>query len=109
MDLHDQWTYMQKTTQWRFTPPTHVVAAFRVALEFPGSPGALRETCRKMGLESVRRVTVVMTTGEVACDSALVDRVSIGDLSRHSEILEALAGREGHAVHQSRTLNRSFL
>jgi 2-aminoethylphosphonate-pyruvate transaminase len=33
MDLHDQWTYMQRTTQWRFTPPTHVVAAFRVALD----------------------------------------------------------------------------
>jgi len=33
MDLHDQWTYMQKTTQWRFTPPTHIVAAFRVALD----------------------------------------------------------------------------
>ena len=32
MDLHDQWTYMQKTTQWRFTPPTHVVAAFHSAL-----------------------------------------------------------------------------
>lgn len=33
MDLHDQWTYMQRTTQWRFTPPTHVVAAFRAALD----------------------------------------------------------------------------
>jgi len=33
MDLHDQWTYMQKTTQWRFTPPTHVVAALRAALD----------------------------------------------------------------------------
>jgi 2-aminoethylphosphonate-pyruvate transaminase len=33
MDLHDQWTYMRKTTQWRFTPPTHVVAAFRAALD----------------------------------------------------------------------------
>jgi 2-aminoethylphosphonate-pyruvate transaminase len=32
MDLFDQWTYMQKTTQWRFTPPTHVVAAFHSAL-----------------------------------------------------------------------------
>ncbi|TRZ68433.1 MAG: 2-aminoethylphosphonate--pyruvate transaminase, partial [Rhodocyclaceae bacterium] len=29
MDLHDQWSYMQKTGQWRFTPPTHVVAALR--------------------------------------------------------------------------------
>jgi 2-aminoethylphosphonate-pyruvate transaminase len=33
MDLHDQWAYMQKTGQWRFTPPTHVVAAFRAALD----------------------------------------------------------------------------
>ena len=33
MDLFDQWTYMQRTTQWRFTPPTHVVAAFRAALD----------------------------------------------------------------------------
>jgi 2-aminoethylphosphonate-pyruvate transaminase len=32
MDLHDQWTYMQKTSQWRFTPPTHVVAALHAAL-----------------------------------------------------------------------------
>jgi len=32
MDLHDQWVYMQKTTQWRFTPPTHVVAAFDAAI-----------------------------------------------------------------------------
>jgi len=32
MDLYDQWVYMQKTTQWRFTPPTHVVAAFDSAI-----------------------------------------------------------------------------
>lgn len=32
MDLHDQWAYMQKTTQWRFTPPTHVVVALYEAL-----------------------------------------------------------------------------
>ncbi|MBM3345880.1 MAG: 2-aminoethylphosphonate--pyruvate transaminase [Betaproteobacteria bacterium] len=33
MDLYDQWTYMQKTTQWRYTPPTHVVAALRCAVD----------------------------------------------------------------------------
>src|SRR6266853_4017068 len=32
MDLYDQWVYMSKTTQWRFTPPTHVVAALEAAL-----------------------------------------------------------------------------
>ena len=33
MDLLDQWTYMQKTGQWRFTPPTHVLAALRAAID----------------------------------------------------------------------------
>jgi 2-aminoethylphosphonate-pyruvate transaminase len=33
LDLHDQWQYMEKTTQWRYTPPTHVVVALAAALE----------------------------------------------------------------------------
>lgn len=33
MDLHDQWQYLQKTGQWRFTPPTHVMAALRAAID----------------------------------------------------------------------------
>ena len=32
LDLHAQWAAMEKTGQWRFTPPTHVVAAFLQAL-----------------------------------------------------------------------------
>jgi 2-aminoethylphosphonate-pyruvate transaminase len=32
MDLHDQHTYMEKTGQWRFTPPTHVVVALAEAM-----------------------------------------------------------------------------
>lgn len=33
MDLYDQWVYMEKTSQWRFTPPTSVVAALRAAVD----------------------------------------------------------------------------
>ena len=32
MDLYDQYAYMEKTGQWRFTPPTHVVVALAEAL-----------------------------------------------------------------------------
>lgn len=40
LDLFDQWQYMEKTTQWRYTPPTHVVVAFAAALEaFAGEGG----------------------------------------------------------------------
>jgi 2-aminoethylphosphonate-pyruvate transaminase len=41
MDLIDQWQYMQKTGQWRFTPPTHVLAALRAALDQYQAQGGL--------------------------------------------------------------------
>ena len=33
LDLCDQWAYMRQSGQWRFTPPTHVVAALRSAID----------------------------------------------------------------------------
>jgi 2-aminoethylphosphonate-pyruvate transaminase len=41
MDLLDQWQYMQKTGQWRFTPPTHVLAALRSAINQYQAQGGL--------------------------------------------------------------------
>jgi 2-aminoethylphosphonate-pyruvate transaminase len=32
MDLFDQYAYMEKTGQWRFTPPTHVLVALHEAI-----------------------------------------------------------------------------
>ncbi|OAJ60068.1 2-aminoethylphosphonate--pyruvate transaminase [Paraburkholderia ginsengiterrae] len=32
LDVYDQWDVMNRTGQWRFTPPTHTVAAFIEAL-----------------------------------------------------------------------------
>jgi len=32
LDVHDQWVNINKTGQWRFTPPTHTLAAFHEAL-----------------------------------------------------------------------------
>jgi 2-aminoethylphosphonate-pyruvate transaminase len=45
LDLHDQWRYMERTGQWRFTPPTHVLAALAAALAQhaeEGGPAARR-------------------------------------------------------------------
>ena len=33
LDIYDQWENMEKSGQWRFTPPTHPVAAFMHALQ----------------------------------------------------------------------------
>ncbi|MCV2864956.1 2-aminoethylphosphonate--pyruvate transaminase [Defluviimonas sp. WL0075] len=41
LDLHAQWAYLQKTGQWRYTPPTHVVAAFLEALRLHAEEGGV--------------------------------------------------------------------
>ncbi|PWE54870.1 2-aminoethylphosphonate--pyruvate transaminase [Metarhizobium album] len=41
LDVHAQWDYMNKTGQWRFTPPTHVVAAFLEALRIHREEGGV--------------------------------------------------------------------
>ncbi len=55
MDLHDQHVYMERTGQWRFTPPTHVVVALAEALaqfeEEGGQPARLArysDNCRTL-------------------------------------------------------------
>ncbi len=39
LDIYDQWVTMEKTGQWRYTPPTHVVAAFLEALRLHREEG----------------------------------------------------------------------
>lgn len=41
LDVHAQWAAMNKTGQWRFTPPTHVVAAFMKALDMHEAEGGV--------------------------------------------------------------------
>ena len=67
LDLHAQWKAMAATGQWRFTPPTHVIAALDRALEAHAAEGGVagrgaryRQNCailvdgmRKMGFETL--------------------------------------------------------
>ncbi len=41
LDLHDQWVVMEKTGQWRFTPPTHVIAALDQAIAEHAAEGGV--------------------------------------------------------------------
>ncbi|MFT4129446.1 2-aminoethylphosphonate--pyruvate transaminase [Labrys sp. (in: a-proteobacteria)] len=41
LDVHAQWATMEKTGQWRYTPPTHVVAAFLQALRMHTAEGGV--------------------------------------------------------------------
>ncbi|QBR03020.1 2-aminoethylphosphonate--pyruvate transaminase [Paraburkholderia pallida] len=60
LDLHEQWTNLEKTSQYRFTPPTHVIVAFHQALnEFDAEGGVAGRGARyrancKILLEGMR-------------------------------------------------------
>nr|WP_306766910.1 2-aminoethylphosphonate--pyruvate transaminase [Halomonas marinisediminis] len=41
LDLYEQWKHMEKTGQWRFTPPTHTVIAFHEALKQHAEEGGV--------------------------------------------------------------------
>lgn len=41
LDLHDQWQGLEANGQWRFTPPTHVLAAFDQALDEHAAEGGV--------------------------------------------------------------------
>ena len=41
LDLYDQWQAMEKNKQWRFTPPTHVLAAFQQAINEHSKEGGV--------------------------------------------------------------------
>ncbi len=50
LDLYDQWVAMEKTAQWRFTPPVQVIAAFNQALnEFDAEGGVAGRHARYAG------------------------------------------------------------
>ena len=42
LDLYDQWQAMEKNKQWRFTPPTHVLAAFYQAIKEHTKEGGVK-------------------------------------------------------------------
>jgi len=62
LDLHAQWRAMERDGQWRFTPPTHVVAALQQALEEHAAEGGVEgrrrryeENCRVL-IDGMRRI-----------------------------------------------------
>ena len=56
LDLHDQWRAMEGNGQWRFTPPTHVLAAFDRALVEHAAEGGVAGRGARYGRN--RRVLV---------------------------------------------------
>lgn len=67
LDMYEQWVTMEKTDQWRFTPPTHVIVAFDAAISQFVEAGGVAERnkrysnnrqilvdgMRKMGFETL--------------------------------------------------------
>lgn len=63
MDLYDQWCYLEKTGQWRFTPPTHTVAAFTQALKEHQAEGGVVGRFARYSRNQQRLVTGMRQLG----------------------------------------------
>ncbi len=71
LDVHAQWETMNKTGQWRFTPPTHVVAAFLEALRMHREEGGVAAR----GVRYARnRDVMVAGMREAGFETLLADR-----------------------------------
>lgn len=71
LDVHAQWAHMNKTGQWRFTPPTHVVAAFLEALRAHQEEGGV---AGRGGRYTRNRDVMVAGMRELGFETLLKDR-----------------------------------
>ncbi|MWD28167.1 2-aminoethylphosphonate--pyruvate transaminase [Aquicoccus sp. SCR17] len=71
LDLHAQWAYMEKTGQWRYTPPTHTVAAFLAALDLHEAEGG---RAGRLARYEGNRDTMVAGMRELGFETLLSDR-----------------------------------
>lgn len=71
LDVHAQWAHMNKTGQWRFTPPTHVVAAFLEAQRAHEGEGGVAARGARYARN---RDVVVAGMRELGFDTLLTDR-----------------------------------
>ena len=71
LDVHAQWSHMNKTGQWRFTPPTHVVAAFLEALRLHEEEGGVAARGARY---AANRDVLVAGMRELGFETLLQDR-----------------------------------
>ncbi|WP_372674716.1 2-aminoethylphosphonate--pyruvate transaminase [Aquicoccus sp.] len=57
LDAHAQWAEMERSGQWRYTPPTHVVAAFLEALRLHAAEGGVAARTTRYSANRDRLVT----------------------------------------------------
>ncbi|MDA9930390.1 2-aminoethylphosphonate--pyruvate transaminase, partial [Alphaproteobacteria bacterium] len=71
LDIFAQWNAMEATGQWRFTPPTHIVAAFLVALGLHEGEGGVAGRCARY---TQNRETLVEGMRELGFETLLDSR-----------------------------------
>jgi 2-aminoethylphosphonate-pyruvate transaminase len=72
LDLYEQWRGLEANGQWRFTPPTHVLAAFDQALKEHQAEGGVAARHRRY---SANRDILVQGMRELGFETLLADTV----------------------------------
>jgi 2-aminoethylphosphonate-pyruvate transaminase len=72
LDLYEQWQGLEANGQWRFTPPTHVLAAFDQALKEHRAEGGVAARHKRYG---ANRDILVQGMRELGFETLLADAV----------------------------------
>ncbi len=115
LDLHDQWVAMEGNGQWRFTPPTHVIAALDRALDEHAAEGGVAgrgrryaENCRIL-VEGMRALGFeTLLADRLQAPIIVTFRMPADPLFEFQGFYDRLAGR-GYLIYPGKlTVAESF-
>lgn len=105
LDLYDQYQYMEKTGQWRFTPPTHVVVALYEAIlqffEEGGQPARLARYQKnaKILLEGMRQLGIQPFLKEEDLSAIIITFLAPDSIQYDFKTLYEVSKQEGFMLY----------
>ncbi len=111
LDLFDQWQSMLRDGQWRFTPPTHVLAAFHQAILGHSEEGGVEkrherysDNCRAL-VDGMRKLGfVTLLPDELQAPIIVTFRIPNNPLFKFSNFYEVLR-KKGYVIYPGKLTN----
>jgi 2-aminoethylphosphonate-pyruvate transaminase len=112
LDLHEQWAVLERTQQFRFTPPTHALVAFHKALEeFAREGGVAARNVRyarnaEVLVKGMREMGVETLLSDDKRGPVIQTFLTPRDPNFHFETFYELLRRRGYAIYPGKLTKR---
>jgi len=112
LDLHEQWTVLERTGQFRFTPPTHAIVAFQKALEeyaHSGGQSARGERYRRNAdvlVKGMREMGIQTLLSDDQAGPIIQTFLTPRDPNFHFETFYEMLRQRGYAIYPGKLTKR---